>query len=241
MSTTDDTTTNSGFILTTDQSDYAPNSTATITATNVIAGDTIEFVVTDVNGTAVSGTNEPWSVTDGGTGDLDGVVDGTIVTTWAVNQDAANEAFLISATDQASGQIATAGFTDTAPTVPPPITLTDGTVFTAAATGSTGTGFINSFLRIEASPIEQGLNTGTPQYDTKGSPHTHHINLSDIPIVNIGGIDYREFHLDLNESGAAISLDRLQIWAESFRSDKLRCECCGWLRFSNWNDGLESG
>src|SRR5258708_32895902 len=115
MSTTDDTTTNSTFILTTDQLDYAPNSTATITATNVALGDTIEFVVTDVDGTAVSGTNEPWDVTDGGTGDLDGVVNGTIVTTWAVNQDAANQAFVLSATDAATGQTAATSFTDTPP------------------------------------------------------------------------------------------------------------------------------
>ena len=57
---TDDT-----LIVTTDQTDYAPDSTATITAENVTVGGTVEFVVTDLdtsNGT-VSGTNEPWSVT----------------------------------------------------------------------------------------------------------------------------------------------------------------------------------
>src|SRR5258708_6940770 len=67
------------FSVSTDLLDYAPGSTATFTA-NVGVGDTVTFNVTDVAGTVVSGTNEPWSITDGGFGDLDGVANGVITT-----------------------------------------------------------------------------------------------------------------------------------------------------------------
>src|SRR4029079_9875680 len=50
-------------------------------------------------------------ITDGGAGDLDGVANGTIVTSWNVNQDAADQAFLLTATD-GSGGIASTTFTD---------------------------------------------------------------------------------------------------------------------------------
>jgi hypothetical protein len=100
--------------LTTDQTDYAPGETATFTATNVAMGGSVEFVVTDTDTSdgTVSGTSQPWTVTDGVTGDLDGEANGTIVTSWLVGQDAANQAFLLSATDTATGELATAAFTD---------------------------------------------------------------------------------------------------------------------------------
>src|SRR5436190_24178901 len=87
------------FNVTTDQPDYSPGSIAAFTA-NVAVGETVTFDVIDVAGTAVSGTNQPWTITDGGVGDLDGVANGVIQTTWAVGQDAAGEAFELSATDQ---------------------------------------------------------------------------------------------------------------------------------------------
>ena len=98
--------------VSTDQLDYAPDSTATFTATNLAAGGTIQFLVTDVNGTAVTGTNEAWTVTDGGAGDLDGVANGIVVTSWHVGQDALNEAFVLTATNTDTGETATAAFTD---------------------------------------------------------------------------------------------------------------------------------
>jgi hypothetical protein len=67
----------------------------------------------------------------------------------------------------------------------------------------TGTGVIQPFVRIQAKPTEKGYNTdGVIEFDTKDNPGnwTHSITLSQVPIVNIGGIDYREFVLDINES-----------------------------------------
>lgn len=70
----------------------------------------------------------------------------------------------------------------------------------------TGTGVIQPFVRIQAKPTESGYNTDGPiEFDTKdhtGQNWTHSITLSQVPIVNIGGINYREFILDINESTA---------------------------------------
>jgi len=128
--------------VTTDLLDYAPSSTATITAENFIIGSTLEFQVLhviDSGGDGIYGTlddvlgdnsgdgHDAWYVTDGvrtagadgvvGTaddqGDLDGVADGNITTTWYVNpDDSIGETFLLSATDEATGQVASSSFTD---------------------------------------------------------------------------------------------------------------------------------
>ena len=52
----------------------------------------------------LSGTGETWTVTDGSDEDEDGAVNGTVVTTWYVNQDAANQTFIVYAADAASGE-----------------------------------------------------------------------------------------------------------------------------------------
>ena len=110
----------------TDQPDYGPGETAYFTATTVTFGDTIDFSVAHVDpgadgivGTAddtlvhdLTGTTGPWLVTDGGAGDLDGVANGVITTSWYVNQDAANQAFVVSVTDNNTGATASTSFTD---------------------------------------------------------------------------------------------------------------------------------
>src|SRR4051812_19263605 len=87
--------TTTAITIATDQEDYAPGSTAIFTAANLSIGETVTFdvdhVVTSADGTVstandISGT-APFSVTDGGAGDTDGTANGTIVTTWSVNQD----------------------------------------------------------------------------------------------------------------------------------------------------------
>jgi len=80
---------------------------------------------------------------------------------------------------------------------------------------STGTGVIDSFLRIHQTGEERGFNTnnGTPLDDVPGN-FTRALDLSEIPIVNIGGIDYRQFLLDINQTGAnpLLSLNQIQIF-----------------------------
>lgn len=113
-----------------------------------------------------------------------------------------------------------------------------GAIYTNAIPQPTGTGFIDPFLRLQNNFIEQGYNTGATwdsspgggdfQYDQKnpsfdGDPlitddflgYTHDLALSDVPIVTIDGVDYREFWLDINEPNgikSLLSLDELQIF-----------------------------
>jgi len=74
------TTAAAALTVTTDQADYAPGSTATLTATDVAVADTLEFSVVDINAGAagragtdddfraydLGGTTAPWIVADGG-------------------------------------------------------------------------------------------------------------------------------------------------------------------------------
>src|SRR5262249_41284422 len=117
--------------------DYSPGQTVGITASNVAVGGSLTFDVEHVlaGGMAVSdltGTGTPWTVTDGGPGDLDGGAHGGIPTAWDVHPGAANQAFDLSATDTATGATATVAFTDAAKPPPPPLdpgaTLVDLTV-----------------------------------------------------------------------------------------------------------------
>lgn len=244
MSITETTITEGTATVSTDLLDYAPGSTANITASGFIIGSTLEFEVEHVEagedgvyGTAddvvveTSGDgHESWIVTDGGEGDLDGEANGTIVTGWYVNPDDSTGAtFLLTATDTATGDTATTGFTDTPPPPEPvpadvPPELDNGIVFSAEATVA-GTGVFPAFVQIQGdkedggtdydndddSTTEEGFNTSwrdvppppldSPVLDTDNAlPHNHSIQLSDIPIAIVDGVAYRGFRLDLNES-----------------------------------------
>ena len=82
---------------------------------------------------------------------------------------------------------------------------------------STGSGTIDPFLRLQNGGNEQGYNTsiGTP-LDDKSGAFTRPLTLSEIPIVNLGGVDYRQFLLDINEGRGGddelLSLNQIQIF-----------------------------
>lgn len=87
---------------------------------------------------------------------------------------------------------------------------------------STGTGVINPFVRLQSNGFERGYNSDFRgvEFDEKTDANfTRSLLLNEVPIVNIGGTDYREFMLDINEpngrSGALLSLDALQIFLSS--------------------------
>ena len=83
---------------------------------------------------------------------------------------------------------------------------------------SAGTGNFNSFLRIQKNGTERGYNTdGTLEFDTKTGTWTHALLLSAVPTVDIGGTLYREFQLDIDQTGAdpLLSLDELQLFTAS--------------------------
>ena len=105
--------------VTTDKQDYSPASTATITGENFQPGETVELQVLHNDGTPnTGGGHEPWQVTDGSTGDLDGAVNGTIITTWFVNpDDSLNSSFDLTAIGLTSGKLATHYFTDSDPAI----------------------------------------------------------------------------------------------------------------------------
>ena len=82
---------------------------------------------------------------------------------------------------------------------------------------STGTGIIEPFLRIQANGNEGGYNTDAAvEYDAKSGPWTHALQLSDVPIVNIGGFAFREFLLDINQNRGGtnefLSLNQIQLF-----------------------------
>jgi len=80
-----------------------------------------------------------------------------------------------------------------------------------------GTGFIDPFLRVQASPTEQGYNTdGGFPFDDK-NPHNfqHSLLLSSLAQFDINGTEYFKFMLDANQSGASnhnFTLTQLQFY-----------------------------
>lgn len=83
---------------------------------------------------------------------------------------------------------------------------------------STGTGFIDSFLRIQQTGSERGYNTNTNQVlDNKDGNFTHSILLSDLAVQTINGVEYYMFILDINQTGPnpLLSLNQVQIFANS--------------------------
>src|SRR5438128_2638042 len=71
--------------LLTNKVGFAPAETAVITGSGFQPGETIDLTV--VNQTT-GATYTAWSVTDGGTGDKDGLADGNVVTSWLLPDDA---------------------------------------------------------------------------------------------------------------------------------------------------------
>jgi hypothetical protein len=105
-------------------------------------------------------------------------------------------------------------------------------VFQAVDPQSTGTGVIDPFVQIspggndtESDGYNTTLSAGpTPVLDTAFVDNfNHELLLADVPIVNIGGIDYYEFVLDINENVAQpqgildqyVSLDEVQLFQTS--------------------------
>lgn len=84
---------------------------------------------------------------------------------------------------------------------------------------ATGSGVIDAFLRIQNRGTEQGYNHSLGHnvpWDTKPGIHTHDIQVEDLVVKNISGVDYFEFLLDINESNGhdneLLSLDNIQIY-----------------------------
>jgi hypothetical protein len=103
----------------------------------------------------------------------------------------------------------------------------NGAVFQQISAQSTGTGVINPFVRINpggGDQCEQGYNTSHRklEFDENSSPTwTHDLLLADIPVVNMGGVDYYQFLLDINQTNTGptdhfLSLNKIEIYTSAF-------------------------
>ena len=102
--------------VTTDKADYAPGSTATFTVAGVNSGSSVAFQIADlasnpgING--IADVYAPFSVTDGGTGDADGLANGAVVAQWQVPADGSATGAVLQLTAASDGQTATTTFSD---------------------------------------------------------------------------------------------------------------------------------
>jgi hypothetical protein len=77
---------------------------------------------------------------------------------------------------------------------------------------------VHSFLRLQATGTEQGYNTDARplQFDESHWPGlTRSLALSQVPVVTVDGVDYRQLLLDVNESSRSplVWLDELRLYA----------------------------
>ena len=108
----------------------------------------------------------------------------------------------------------------------------NGAIFTDAVNAGSGTGGYNTFLAIRDQTggevpqnfYEAGFNSNdtNPLNETNDEidpSKTHTVRLSDLVVVTVGGVQYYEFRVDLNENNDAIatqiSLDRFEIYTSS--------------------------
>lgn len=92
-------------------------------------------------------------------------------------------------------------------------------IFQEVSPQPTGTGYIDPFLRLQNNGQQEGYNTSARpfQQDQKNPLNfTHDIQLSEVPVQVIDGVEYREFFLDINESNGRnrelLSLDELRLY-----------------------------
>ena len=90
---------------------------------------------------------------------------------------------------------------------------------------ATGSGVLDSFVRVSSNEDTlQGFNTSARKLklDENSSPtFTHDLLLTDVPILTLNNIAYREFILDINQAGhePLLSLDEVQIYLGDQFSD----------------------
>ncbi len=94
----------------------------------------------------------------------------------------------------------------------------NGAIFQQFSPQPTGTGVLNTFLRIQGDTAEEGYNTdfGISQFVQTTDP-TRSLLLSEVPQVTLNGVLYREFLLDINESSNSplLSLNDVQLFTGS--------------------------
>ena len=101
------------------------------------------------------------------------------------------------------------------------VAATDGFIARQVDAQPTGTGVINSFVRIQGAASgggpEQGYNTTARplQFDENKSPQfTRGLTLGQVPVVVVNGVAYREFLLDINQKSSSprLSVDEVRVF-----------------------------
>jgi MYXO-CTERM domain-containing protein len=109
-------------------------------------------------------------------------------------------------------------------TVAPSSGTINGALFRTYDLRAAGSGVLHSFVRVSSNATtEQGYNTsGRPvAFDENTSPtFTHDALLSDFPTANIGGTNYYEFILDINQTNSSplLSVNAIQIYTSTVAS-----------------------
>jgi hypothetical protein len=107
--------------------------------------------------------------------------------------------------------------------------LFNGGIYNVVAPHPTGTGVVQSFLRVQQKGTEQGFNTDARPMlcdgvtcDDKTDPNfTRNLLTSDVPVVTINGHTYRQFFLDINEPASQgntqnyLSLDQVEVYVSN--------------------------
>jgi T1SS-143 domain-containing protein len=168
----------------TDKADYAPGEVATITVTGVSPGGEVRFSLKDApNDPGDDGDIDDYgrfSVVDGGTGDGDGAVNGTVVAQWRVpsdddgsgtgTPDALNATILLAVTDRSSGSKAFTSFTDAGAISSGAVTDVDETAGLQPDTPTTqqDPGAVNGQVDggVDKSDFSTALSNGSPEDKT---------------------------------------------------------------------------
>ena len=120
-----------------------------------------------------------------------------------------------------------------------------GALWTTVDQAPTGTGNIDSFVRISTNnPIEDGVNTSARPLlnDENSSPQfTRDLPRASVPIVNIGGVNYYEFLLDINQQSAnpLLSLSGIKICTETSGGLNAVDTCPGTVEYDLGNNTVK--
>lgn len=102
--------------VTTDSADYEPGSTATFTAAGIRSGAVVTFKIADLEsapgGNGIADVYAPFTVKDGGAGDMDELANGTVVAQWQVPADGRATGATLQLTATSGAQTGTATFSD---------------------------------------------------------------------------------------------------------------------------------
>jgi hypothetical protein len=122
-----------------------------------------------------------------------------------------------------------------------------GLLWSTTQTQPTGSGYIDSFVRIQRANDEvvDGVNTSGPLVNDEkpGPTFTHDVLTADLTSINIAGVDYYRFLLDINQEGGdpLLSLSGLEFCTSATGGLSFVDTCGGTDNNSNGDTGSNTG